>query len=560
MNAIRGKLSDHAAKGYSKIDAYEHDLHQIYLRARNRIETELSNFMQRRGASFTGPRLVSLFDDLNEMFPEFEEEYRETYEHALEYMAHQNYAAALLDMGLEKSVVGTMDKSLFENMRQDGFQHIAGATRNMQAEVIFNLRKMSAQVMREAALTGMTRQEVSRRLAFENGYGVGSYFQQEGRRGSDFQFIDAGGRRWKTEKYFNMLGRTLLHNNARECYLAGCAKAGSDIVTISVSGDCCDACGKYENALLSISGATPGLPTLEEAMAEGLFHPNCTHRIIAVPESIAKKYYGFEGKTKSTREKEQAEQPKTEKSELKQYKSADKNDHGGKPRDSIRLFDVIIDRLFGNNDSNKQIPEPAFDIQGMRGIAEQTRLLIGNRNVNLEGITNEALANQMNFALHHILQKYPQIFLTGVETDRNLADNEPMAMTPFNTLLINPKYFNGLIEFMNKHKVQNGKYVIPGTAAMYKGREVETLVFHECGHALCNYWGIRNPQSEIAKQKKILLKKLFSMAKADGFANSISDYAARSEQEFFSEVFAAMELDKREFPDYIKTGIAELMK
>ena len=407
--------------------------------------------------------------------------------------------------------------------------------------------------MREAALTGMTRAEVSRHLAAELLYAPDAKLRS-------FQFIDAGGRRWKTEKYFNMLGRTLLHNNARECYLAGCAKAGSDIVTVSVSGDCCDACEKYENELLSITGATPGLPTLQEAMDEGLFHPNCTHRIIAVPEVIARKYYGLEGKTKSTGEKEQPEQPKTEKSELKQYKSADKNDHGEKPRDSIRLFDVIIDRLFGNNDSNKQIPEPAFDIQGMRGIAAQTRLLIGNDHVNLEGITNEALANQMNFALHHILQKYPQIILTGVETDTSLRDCEPMAMTPFNTLLINPKYFNGLIEFMNKHKVQNGKYIIPGTAAMYKGREVETLVFHECGHALCNYWGIHNPQSEIAKQKKILLKKIFSMAKADGFAKSISDYALESEGEFFSEVFAAMELDKREFPDYIKAGITELMK
>lgn len=92
-----------------------------------------------------------------------------------------------------------------------------------------------------------------------------------------------------------MLGRTLLHNNARECYLAGCAKGGSDIVTISVSGDSCDACGRYENELLSITGATPGLPTLQEAMNDGLFHPNCTHRIIAVPENIARKYYGMGG-------------------------------------------------------------------------------------------------------------------------------------------------------------------------------------------------------------------------------------------------------------------------
>ncbi len=327
MNPIRGKLNDHAAKGYSQIDAYEHDLQQIYLRARNRIEMQLSNFLQRRGASFTGPRLISLFEELNAMFPEFEEEYRETYEHALEYMAHQNYAAALQDMGLKENVVGSMDKSLFENMRQDGFQHIAGATRNMQTEVISELRRMSARVMREANLTGMTRAEVSRHLAAELLYAPDAKLK-------DFQFIDAGGRRWKTEKYFNMLGRTLLHNNARECYLAGCAKGGSDIVTISVSGDCCDACGKYENALLSISGATPGLPTLEEAMAEGLFHPNCTHRIIAVPESVARKYYGPGGEKKpKTRKRLPDLEAADHRSSANKREDVEKNSGKNKPAD-----------------------------------------------------------------------------------------------------------------------------------------------------------------------------------------------------------------------------------
>jgi len=159
-----------------------------------------------------------------------------------------------------------------------------------------------------------SRAEVSRHLAAELLYAPDAKLK-------DFQFIDAGGRRWKTEKYFNMLGRTLLHNNARECYLAGCAKAGSDIVTISVSGDSCDACGKYENALLSISGATPGLPTLEEAMAEGLFHPNCTHRIIAVPESIARKKYGFEGGSEKPKAKETpAEKPTSQTGQTGQTK------------------------------------------------------------------------------------------------------------------------------------------------------------------------------------------------------------------------------------------------
>ena len=93
---------------------------------------------------------------------------------------------------------------------------------------------------------------------------------------------DSAGKQWKTDACFKMLGRTLLHNNSRECYLSARAKEGSDIGTISISGDPCDICARYENWLLSISGKTQGLVTLEQAMSEGLFHPNCTHRMIAV--------------------------------------------------------------------------------------------------------------------------------------------------------------------------------------------------------------------------------------------------------------------------------------
>ena len=113
---------------------------------------------------------------------------------------------------------------------------------------------------------------------------------------------DSAGKQWKTDACFKMLGRTLLHNNSRECYLSACAKEGSDIVTISISGDPCDICARYENRLLSISGKTKGLVTLEQAMSEGLFHPNCTHRMIAVPEVVAQEYYGKDGKEKAEKD------------------------------------------------------------------------------------------------------------------------------------------------------------------------------------------------------------------------------------------------------------------
>ncbi len=225
-------------------------------------------------------------------------------------------------------------------------------------------------------------------------------------------------------------------------------------------------------------------------------------------------------------------------------------------RDNFKFLDM----LFGKTAPEKQIPEPAFDIKGMRGIAEQTRLLVGNDNVNLEGITNETLANQMNYALHNVQGKYPKLKLTGIETDKTLSDNTPMAMTHTNTLLINPDYFNGLHKLLSHYKVKNGKYDIPGVAAMYEGHEVETLIYHEYGHALYNRWGLHDPKTEIAKKKKECLEKIFAKAKEDKTAKSFSDYAFSGEKEFLSEFFTAIELDRPNIPEYIKVGIAEIMK
>ena len=36
---------------------------------------------------------------------------------------------------------------------------------------------------------------------------------------------------------------------------------------------------RWEGRIVSLTGATDGFPTMEEAKADGLFHPNCTHRI-----------------------------------------------------------------------------------------------------------------------------------------------------------------------------------------------------------------------------------------------------------------------------------------
>ena len=96
-----------------------------------------------------------------------------------------------------------------------------------------------------------------------------------------------------------MPARTTLLNTSRQEYLDTCAGNGADVVMVTVSGHCCEKCAEWENRLLSISGATKGLPTVEEATAAGLFHPNCTHSLTEVDDYTREEEYNPDGTPKT---------------------------------------------------------------------------------------------------------------------------------------------------------------------------------------------------------------------------------------------------------------------
>lgn len=90
-------------------------------------------------------------------------------------------------------------------------------------------------------------------------------------------FVDAAGKQWNLASYSEMACRTAAHNAARQGVFDGVRAAGRDLVIVSGSPSCCDVCAPWEGEVLSLDGATPGYPTLAEAEAAGLHHPNCSH-------------------------------------------------------------------------------------------------------------------------------------------------------------------------------------------------------------------------------------------------------------------------------------------
>jgi len=58
------------------------------------------------------------------------------------------------------------------------------------------------------------------------------------------------------------------------------AECDEDLAKVSTTGDPCPRCVPWEGQLLSLTGATEGYPTYDQARSTGLHHPRCRHNLM----------------------------------------------------------------------------------------------------------------------------------------------------------------------------------------------------------------------------------------------------------------------------------------
>jgi hypothetical protein len=99
--------------------------------------------------------------------------------------------------------------------------------------------------------------------------------------------VDKRGRSWALDAYSEMVFRTKAIE-ARNMGLANrMSENGYDLVQVSSHFGSCDLCAPWQGEILSTTGQTTGYPSLNDAMSDGLFHPNCRHAINALSPKLA---------------------------------------------------------------------------------------------------------------------------------------------------------------------------------------------------------------------------------------------------------------------------------
>lgn len=100
-------------------------------------------------------------------------------------------------------------------------------------------------------------------------------------------FVDRSGREWNMSTYVEMLARTTVMKIHNEAVKNEFIAHGEDLVIISYHLPTCEMCKPWNGKIVSLTGATKDYPTMTEAEADGLFHPNCRHAFsLYIPENV----------------------------------------------------------------------------------------------------------------------------------------------------------------------------------------------------------------------------------------------------------------------------------
>ena len=102
-------------------------------------------------------------------------------------------------------------------------------------------------------------------------------------------FVDKSGRSWSLQSYTEMATRTSYRQASLEGNFQRMIENGYDLVMVDAHVGSCERCAPWNGRIISLSGRDSKYPSLADATADGLFHPNCKHSFSAYFPGLSKK-------------------------------------------------------------------------------------------------------------------------------------------------------------------------------------------------------------------------------------------------------------------------------
>jgi hypothetical protein len=182
----------------------------------------------------------------------------------------------------QKAVSALIDSST--SSFADALTTVGRSVRNITSELF--QQEVKARIA-EGVITGETRKNIAN--------SVKQKIEDQG----IVALKDKSGASWSLDRYASMLVNTQLAEARNTGLQNKMLQNNNDLVQVSQNGSSHPACADWEGLILSLNGDTPGYDTVDDAEADGLFHPNCQHTLNAVEPDLAEATYGWDTSTES---------------------------------------------------------------------------------------------------------------------------------------------------------------------------------------------------------------------------------------------------------------------
>lgn len=175
----------------------------------------------------------------------------------------------------------------FTQIHENAIKAFAEETYNKFAVGLTATTRKATQVINQALRENITREIAKGAILGSTLDSITGDIVGEIKRQGITGLVDKRGRNLNIESYARTLAYTEIANAGRTAINNVALQYNLDLVIVSSHNSKHEECAMFEGKVLSLTGATPGYPTLEDAKASGIFHVNCMHTYsIIAPEDV----------------------------------------------------------------------------------------------------------------------------------------------------------------------------------------------------------------------------------------------------------------------------------